>query len=149
MFLVSSGFKSGILGPKGFADLFDGGRIGLFDGARPVSPDDAQPGPPLGWIVAPANTGTGLIFVQSGAYVIARPGDRWRFSADFPGTVTWWRLMAQNDDGQASFSAPRIDGDVGTSAAPAELVLKQLSFDAGNTLDIDSFVYTIPPLAGT
>lgn len=149
MLLVSTGFKKGILGPKGFADLFNGGRIGLFDGPRPGSPDDAQPGPPLGWVTAPALANGGLLFVQSGPYVITRPGDRWRFRADFAGSVIWWRLVGPDDDGSASLDAPRMEGDIGTAAAPAEVTLKQLTFEAGNTLEIDSFLYTIPPLLGT
>lgn len=148
MLLVSTGFKSSILGPKGFVDLFNGGRIALFDTQRPSTPDAAPLGPPLGWITDAAVSGGGLQFILNGPYAIKRPGDRWSYLADFAGSVVWWRLVGPADDGTASFAQPRLDGDIGVAVVPAELTLTKLTFDAGETLDIDSFLYTIPPVAG-
>jgi hypothetical protein len=146
MLIVSTGFKNAILGPKSFAEIFNGGSIRLFSGARPAKADLAEPVVPVGSIKRIGIGGVGLKFVLSGTYVIKPVNDLWQFLADQPGSVHWWRLVGPGDDAGDSLTLPRIDGDIGTSAAPADLTLTQTLFDAGATLQIDSFLYTLPPV---
>lgn len=146
MLLVSTGFKIALLGPHAFADIFAGGELRLFAGVRPDSANYAQGDNLLGTIRRIDPISTGLRFELAGPYVVKPANDRWRFLCATPGTVGWWRLVGAGDDGGDSNSAPRIDGDVGTTAAPNDLTLAQVTFAAHDTLPIDSFLYTIPPL---
>lgn len=146
MLLVSTGFKIALLGPHAFVDIFAGGELRLFAGVRPDSANQAQGPNLLGVVRRISQLDTGLRFQLTGPYVVKPPADRWRFLCAEPGTVGWWRLVAAGDAGSDSSTAPRIDGDVGTAEAPNDLTLAQTVFAQHDTLPIDSFLYTIPPL---
>lgn len=146
MLLVSTGFKSAILGPQSFADIFNGGELRVFAGARPNSADKAQPSDPIG-VVRRAGVNTGLAYIQEGAYIVASPGDLWLLNGLQPGTAAWFRLVAAGDDGTDSFAQPRIDGDIGTLAAPNDMTLASLTIAPNTAIPFSSFLFTIPPLA--
>lgn len=146
MLLVSTGFKSLLLGPQSFAQIFAGGELRLFAGGRPASANRAQGANLIGTVrrVDPLNTGLQFVLVDS--YVIKPPQDVWQLLAQTNGTVAWWRLVALGDTGTDSTTAARIDGDIGTAAAPSDMTLSLVNFNANQALPIDSFLYTIPPL---
>jgi hypothetical protein len=148
MLIVSAGFKTGILGSSSFAGLFNGGRIRIFSGARPVFSE--MPEPSANWMgdVVWSGFDVGLQFVQAGPSVTKRLLDVWQLLPTAAGTATWWRLIGPDDDGSTSFSAPRIDGDIGTPAQPQELVMTSTTLSPGTALSISDFVFTIPPLVG-
>lgn len=146
MLLVSTGFKAALFGPQSFAQIFAGGQIRLYSSVRPASADRAQTALPFATIRVLGAAGPGLAFVQAGGNVIKPPAAAWALVVAAPGTVAWWRLVGAADDGGDSLTAPRIDGDVGTPAAPSDLTLATTIFAAGDMLPIDSFLYTIPPL---
>lgn len=146
MILVSSGFKRDILGRSSFADIFNGGEIRVFSGSRPSSANRAQGNNQVGRIYRVSATDSTLRFVMVDTYVIKPPSDEWRLLCTTPGNAGWWRLVAPGDSGGDSNTAPRIDGDIGTESAPAELTLSTRAFAANDTISIDSFLYTIPPL---
>lgn len=145
MLLVSTGFKKAILGPSAFADIFAGGQIRLFAGTRPATADSAEPATPLA-VIERAGANKGLQFYLFDQYVINKPGDKWRLRGLGSGTVVWWRLVGAADDGQASFSQPRIDGDIGSTTAPQEMVLASAVMTPTTLINYDSFMYTLPPL---
>lgn len=146
MLLVSTGFKSALLGPKSFAQIFAGGELRVFAGTRPATANRAQGANLLGTVRRIDASDTGLRFVLADTYAIKTPGDRWQFICATPGNAGWWRLVAADDTGGDSNTAARIDGDVGTPGAPSDLTLAQTTFALHDALAIDSFLYTIPPL---
>lgn len=146
MLLVSTGFKSLLLGPQSFAQIFSGGELRLFAGVRPATANRAQGANLLGRVRRIDPVDSTLRFVLVDSYVIKVPSDLWQFVCETPGNVGWWRLVAPGDTGGDSNTAARIDGDVGTAAAPNDLTLARTAFSANDTLPIDSFLYTIPPL---
>ena len=145
MLLVSTGFKSLILGPHAFADIFAGGSIRIFAGARRNSADHAEPSSPIAVI---RNSGAlpGLTFVQDGPYVLGV--GQWQIDATAPGTATWFSLVVAGDDGADTLSRPRVDGDIGSTSAPSDMTLANTTLSADTAVPVQTFVYTIPPLTG-
>lgn len=148
MLLVSNGFKIGIFGRNSFADLFNGGKIRVFSGNRPSLSESQEPAGTWLGDVTWAGYDTGLQFYQFGPYISKNTFDAWELRPVNNGTASWWRLVTSSDDGSGSLTAPRIDGDVGTIAAPAELLLTSTVLTADTSLPIDGFIFTIPPFIG-
>ena len=146
MLLVSTGFKTALFGPQSFAQIFAGGQIRIYDSVRPASANSAETAVPFAIVQAMDGSGPGLTFALTAGNVIKPPVAPWALVASAPGTAVWWRLVGASDNGDDSLTAPRIDGDIGTTAAPADMTLATTVFTPGNMLPIDSFLYTIPPL---
>lgn len=156
MLLVSTGFKTSILGTNSFTSLFNGGGIYVYAGMRPSSPDSPPTSAPIGVVSNegfawnPLNTLYGLKFVQSGPYVLFDSAISAQLVPSQPATASWWRLVAPGDDGSLSYSQARIDGDCGLSSAPTgqELLLPTLALVPGVSVPTGYFLYTIPPIIG-
>lgn len=147
MLLVSTGFKSAILGPQSFEQLFNGGSIHVYSGARPSSADLAAPeASRLGVILRTDQSG--LQFFRNGPFVVIPLGDWWQMQITGTGTATWFRLLSPTDSGLSSTTDPRVDGDIGTATAPSDMALLSTSLAAGTAVSIDSFLFTIPPILG-
>jgi hypothetical protein len=146
MLLVSTGFKASLFGPKSFAQIFAGGQIRIYNSVRPASANNAETAVPFAIVQALGSSGPGLTFALAAGNNIKPPATPWALVASAPGTAVWWRLVGASDTGADSLTAPRIDGDIGTTAAPADMTLATDVFTPGNMLPIDSFLYTIPPL---
>ncbi len=145
MLMVSTGYSTAILGPQSFAEIFNGGTLHVYAGTRPVSANaQASEAMRLASIVRIGMDG-GLMFAQAGPYILIPPGDWWQLLATNAGLAAWFRLMTATDTGVANFTDARIDGDIGSPAAPAELVLQTSALAAGTAVPIDSFLFTIPP----
>lgn len=151
---VSSGFKSQILGPSAFEDIFLNGAIQIYTGPQPTTADAASQGTWLGTItmsglawVPGAATG-GLRFLRTGPYISNYPQDNWVLTPIAAGTASWWRLVSNNDDGaEVSFSLPRVDGAIKNDSS-AEMLLANTTLVPGTAVRIQSFFYTIPPIVG-
>ena len=147
---VSTKFKELILGPNSFADIFNGGRILVYGGLQPDHADLPVLTPVLAEITTNGTAWTpygpgGLTYSQSGMWILKDPGLTWKLKASNAGTATWFRIVGPElDDDSGSTLYPRIDGAVG-DAAPAELVLPTVEVAPGTVLDIQQFLYTIPP----
>lgn len=151
---VSTGFKSLILGPHSFTDIFNRGAILVFEGPRPAYADMALPSEPLGMVTrgglpwAPPATGAGLLFEQSGPYVANPTFDPWVLTVARPGVATWARLVGPDPDpGFVDYDLPRIDFDVGDDAqANPDWLIPNATLEPGQTIRLSNFLYTIPPL---
>lgn len=149
---VSSGFKQAILGPAAFETIFNGGRILLFSGAQPASPDLAATGVLLGEITADGlpwianGVQGGLRFARSGMWVLKDPAQAWRLRMIATGTAGYFRLVGKGLDSlDDSTIATRIDGAIGAGGA-ADLVLADTHLVAGSSTPVQSFLYSISPL---
>ena len=148
MLLVSTGFKVAILGRSSFADIFNDGELRIFAGVRPNNANAGEPSQPIGVVTRIGAATLGLQFIQVAEYVVRLPSDRWQLNTLQPGTPTWFRLTAPGDIFADSITAARIDGDVGAASTPNDMTLSVSTFTANTALPFDSFLYTIPPLAG-
>jgi hypothetical protein len=151
---VSSGFKSAILGPEAFEDIFLNGSIGVFTGPQPDTADAAARGTLLGRVTqngivwTPRATNGGLRFLRNGPYVSNVQGDDWLLVPSAAGIAGWWRLVSNAEDGMgASYSLPRIDGAIAEDGTP-EMVLENTTLQQGVAIRLKSFFYTIPPIVG-
>lgn len=152
---VSTKFKELILGANSFADIFNGGRILLYDGAQPATADAAVLTPAIaeitagGQVWAPGgNSAGGLQYEIAGQWVTKATAQVWKLNTLNSGTPTWFRIFSSADDSNAlSYSYARIDGAVSDTPA-TELVIPNVSLVQGNRLDIQQFLFTILPLTG-
>lgn len=153
---VSTGFKTGILGPNSWKDLFDGGAIALYSGPQPLIADDPAPDNAtlLGYITLgglPWASGTpanGLVWMQAGPQILKPDASSWVVSPVANGLATWFRILGRAyDPGTLSFDAPRIDGRV-SALAGSEMRLLNPVLEVGNAKALDYFLYTLPPLTG-
>jgi hypothetical protein len=87
---------------------------------------------------------TGLTFDAAASGTIAKAAlETWRFTGLIEGTAGWFRLYAPGDTiANASSSAARLDGSIGTSGA--DLNLSNLAIVASQVNTCDSFSITMP-----
>jgi len=153
---VSTRFKQLILGPHAFSDIFLNGSIAIYTGTQPAYADSSATGTLLARITQDGGAWTagsptnGLKFTLASGYVLRDPAQQWRMNVTATGTAGWWRLYANSpDSGQASFSYPRVDGGITAAAdVTAELRLSTVALTSGTQIDIQSFLFTIPPIYG-
>lgn len=145
MLYVSTKFKELILGASSFASIFNNGRILVYSGTQPASANYAPDGTLLAeistnaipWDVGGAGGG-GLLFAQSGAYVLA--DSTWRMRVIASGTAGWFRLYGPAEDAdELSYALPRIDGAIGS-----ELLLETAALTSGQNIPVQQFTYTLP-----
>lgn len=149
---VSTKFKELLIGPTAFESIFNGGRILVYSGTQPVNADLAAEGTLLGQITnegqawTPGGSAGGLQFSRSGAWVTQGVGQDWRLVVSASGTAGWFRLVGpDNDAGGTTYAVPRIDGVVGSNGA-TELTLDSTALTAGQSITVQQFLYTLPPL---
>lgn len=152
MLQVSTGFKAALL--AGWPSIFNRGVIALYAGARPLTADGAANSAPLGVVTqggyhwAVGDDANGLWYASEGPYIVKPVGAQWAAYIVNSGTASWFRVYGPSADiGDVSYSAPRVDGDIGTDVASgAELILPSTALLAGDYVPIQSFLYTIPPI---
>lgn len=149
---VSTKFKEMILGSSSFADIFDQGVLVVYSGAQPASANAAATGTELLRITndgSPWTTGGsdgGLIFEQFGPWISKSDSQTWKGTVVANGTPGWFRLFGRlPDDNLLTYSAPRLDGSVGTTNA-SNLLIADSSLTIGQVIEINQFLYSIPPL---
>lgn len=146
MLLVSTGFKTAILGRSAFADIFNGGVMHVYSGGRPLTADAPAPEAYRIGTIDRLQFDGGLQFAQTGAFIGIPLGHLWGLQPSATALAVWFRLVAPGDTNSANFVETRMDGDVGTLAAPKELVLLDPQLTVGTVTPIDSFLFTFPPL---
>lgn len=151
--LVSTRFKELILGANSFAGIFNMGKIEVYSGAQPASPDFAPTGTLLATVtnngdtwVAGSSAG-GLTFAQYGAFVGIGAGQVWKMVVSATGTAGWFRLVGSATDARTlSYNLPRLDGSIAASGA-AEITLATAALSAGQSITVQQFLYTILPIS--
>ena len=151
---VSTGFKRALL--ANWPAIFDRGVIGIYNGVRPPTADDAATGSLLGIVTqhgnywAPGDDANGLFYQSTGPWVMQRPGADWVARITRNGTATWFRVVGKAQDlGEINYDLPRVDGDISDDPdSGAELILPVVTLMAGDYVPIDMFLYTIPPIVG-
>ena len=121
--------------------------IDIYTGTPPASADLGPIGTLLGTVSVNAIPGAALHF-SANLNTLSKPdGEPWIINPVATGIAGWFRLRAQSDPGTGtSSSAYRIDGTIGTSSAPGDMIWDNLSMTSGQAFTIDSFVYSIVPV---
>lgn len=128
---------------------FTGGSIRIFAGTRPASANAAETGTLLGIATPAAVPGAGLpLYAFDGGFGIS-PADDVGFTALASGTAAWFRLVAPGDSGGDTSTESRIDGSIGTFAAPGDMAWMNTAIAAGNRYSLDTFNYFIHPIGPT
>lgn len=151
MIRLSTGYKTRILGPTSFVDIFRFGVIRVYSGAAPLTANDAVTGTLLGSVTTDGITwlpngagGGGLLFEQIGEFVVRKQDQDWMLIGAAAGTMAWFRLFAAaQDDGAASISAPRIDGTIGVGGSGADLVVPSTTLSVSQTVPVQQFTYSL------
>lgn len=124
------------------------GVIDIFSGNPPTYADDAVRGQLLARITTgglPWTAGqpyNGLRYTSDGAYIRKLDGDRWILKGVAAGRARWFRVRGHPyDDGAASTTAVRIDGDIAAldSATEAHLILPDVVISPDTSIEINEF----------
>ncbi len=137
---ISTGLRNHILDTGDIQGKLDGASIRLYSGSQPASSDDAKPGAStlLAIITPLACTGaasSGSISIDAAVSV----------NAVATGTAGWFRLHESGDatPDNASTTAARIDGTVGTSGANLNFP-GGTSIQSGAPVKLDTFTINAP-----
>lgn len=103
---------------------FDGGRIHIYSGTIPLTPDSAVFPDTTLWTITVDGDGTGLEFSDTPVgRALVKPTDAiWGGAILLSGTATYYRLVDSTDDGTESETAIRIQGTV-ASVAGADMFM--------------------------
>ncbi len=149
---LSTGLRNAIAGNYGIGQMMNGGVIRIYGGTRPDSPNSAPSSTEIGrvttegrvWYPDTDPNDAGLIVQMVSPGTLVNSGN-WRLKGSASGTATWFRWCWANSDAQLqSTYYPRIDGDIGTSAGSADLVVFSTPITTSVDWLIDSFVFAIP-----
>ena len=145
---LSTGLRTNLAGPTGFAATFANGVIEVYSGAQPANADAAVAGTLLGTVTlasgafTPGAPTNGLTFAAPVAGGAVKSGV-WSVNGIAPGTAGWFRLKANAiDAGGVSTALPRLDGSAAVTGA--DLSLSVIAITVGVPVTIDQFQFTIP-----
>ena len=143
---ISTGLRNGLLVTGSLKSQLDGGSIKIYSGPVPASADAALAGNTLLCTVTVASGATQLTFgTTPDTGTLAKPaGVVWSGSNVATGVASFYRHVAAADVGNASITAPRIQGSVALYGG--ELNLTSVNLVAGATQTIDYYAVNIPTL---
>jgi len=136
-------------------DIMKDGKILIYSGSQPASPDTAVTSTLLLTITASGGVwvagafGSGLEFEDDPlAGVIEKSAtETWSGTAVASGTAGWFMFVANGTDALAlSTVLPRISGSIGVSGA--DLNISNSSIVSGRVYTIDEFSFTLPEYYG-
>lgn len=144
---LSTGLRNAMMTNYGLGIMMNYGRIFIYGGVQPQSPDFAPLSAPKLAVVSqdgvtpiPGDLAGGLRMQPSSlSGAIENEGD-WFMRGLAAGTATWWRFVwnAFDDEGDSNFF-PRIDGAVGES-----LILTTTSITPLTGVPVTSFRLILP-----
>jgi len=127
---------------NGFETAFDGagpvGRINVYTGAQPASPDDAATGTLLATLTLSADA-----FAEPVGRSIALNAVTSDTSADASGTAGWFRFYRTDETAPGSPAAAadrRLDG-----AIPGDMAINDAGIVAGGTVAMSGWTYNHAP----
>lgn len=152
MIAVSTGYKAKLFRGTSFPELFNGGIIELFDGARP-SPDLAPTGTKIarisfaGGAWTPGSALNGLTYLVADSGAVLKPAtDSWILTGINAGTITWGRMFGVDDTAALSYEDARIDFDVNPVLDMSGMHMTNPSPGVGEQFPVTYFLFGIPPL---
>ena len=143
-------------------DALDGGRIYVFAGPVPATPDVAHDmGADLSQVAMFTLNGagvTGLTLAAPADHTITKtPSESWRGLVAFDGaddgettlTPTFFRFCPSGDNGRAAGAGPRLQGTVGgpNSTANMRLASDTLTDNGSNETGVAGWTYSLLPVS--
>jgi hypothetical protein len=143
---LSQGVRDGLLLTGSFKALMDGGKVRIFTGAAPASPNDAESGTLLVTIQSD-DVGDNLCdfdaVLPAAGQIEKESTQVWSANAVATGTAGYFRYVANPADaGGSSTTEERLQGNVGTSGS--DLNMSSVNIVSGAPQTIDTFKVTIP-----
>lgn len=140
----STGLRNAVLNGTDWTNIWDGGRLDIYDdsGTRPADADATETGG--GTILAQITLPTPAFAASASGGSIAKSGTWQDASANATGTADWFRMYDSAVTLGASTTAIRMDGTVGLNTGVFDLAFDNISFTAGDPITIDTFPVTIP-----
>lgn len=139
---ISTGLAAAVVGTSSLADTLDGGVINIYAGTPPPTADAALGGATLLCSIQEGGTNP-LSPVASGTKLVKPTGETWQGVNAATGTATFYRYVVAGDDGTASTSQVRVQGNVGLTSA-SEMTLLDVAFASGVTFDLANFMLNLP-----
>lgn len=140
----STGLRNAVLDGTDWTNIWDGGRLDIFDdsGSRPADADATEAGG--GTILAQITLPTPAFAASASGGSIAKSGTWQDLSANASGTADWFRMYDSAVTTGASTTAVRLDGTVGLNSGTFDLEFDNIIFTAADPITIDTFTVTIP-----
>lgn len=132
---ASTSLRTSMLGAV--KTLLAGGEIRAYGGIRPASSDDSLGAAVLLCTIKKDGT-TGITLDDTVAGLLTIPaGHTWTGTNSNSGTATFFRICQPADVGDASVSAPRLQGTIGVVGA--DLNLDTVALVSGQPTPVSSF----------
>lgn len=144
-FKVSTGLRKAMLDTGSLRELMDGGLVKRYSGTVPATADAALGSAVLLCTISLNSTGTGISFDTNavGDVLSKAPAEVWSGVTLAPGgTMTFYRHVAPGDDGTASTTQYRIQGEIGTVGK--EMNLSSPTKTTGELQTVDYYSVTLP-----
>jgi hypothetical protein len=142
---ISQGVRDGLAKTGALKTLLDGGKVRIYSGSPPASPNDAESGTLL-VTVESTEVGNLMTFdtTLAGAGILQKTiTETWTANAVATGTAGYWRYVADPADaGGASTTEERVQGTASTSGA--DMNMSSVAVVSGAPQTIDVFKLTIP-----
>lgn len=122
---------------SGFRGMFAGGKLDIYTGAQPATPDLVPSGTLLASITLPSPC-----FAAAAAGALAKTGTWQDASANATGVAGWARFKAVGDDDTEDDAQVRADVDVGEGAG--ELQIDNEDVNTGQSVTVTAFTVTQP-----
>lgn len=139
---ISTGLAAAVVGTSSLATALDGGVINIYAGTPPQTADAELGGATLLCSIQEGGTNP-LSPVASGTKLVKPTGETWQGVNAATGTATFYRYVVAGDDGTASTSQVRVQGNVGLTSA-SEMTLLDVAFASGVTFDLANFMLNLP-----
>lgn len=145
MLKASTGLRNGLANADSLAGLLATGVIKIYAGSVPATADAALGGATLlSTITGPASAALAFDATVTGGVLTKDPAQAWEGTNVATGTASFMRHVVSGDDGTASTTQVRLQGDVAT--AGAFMNLSSVSLVNGSPQTIDYYSLAIPTL---
>lgn len=141
----STGLRTGMLGSTGFMEAMNGGFLKIYGGTVPADADAALGSATLLCTVSVNSTGTGLSFATPAGGSISKASEIWSGVNVATGTATFFRFVADGDNGASSTTAPRVQGTVSATGS-GDMLLQSTAFVSSETFMLNHFSVDLPSL---
>lgn len=140
----SSGLRSAILATAPLRTALASGEIRIYGGAIPGSADYGLDVSNVLLCTIKTDVGAGLTFEATapGGVITKTLAEIWRGDVVLSGQATFYRHVLAGDIGNASSSAPRIQGAIGQVGADLNLTYTYLTL--GAVQSIEAYSLTMP-----
>lgn len=144
MIKISTALRQFIAVGGSLRDALNNGFVRIYSGAEPASADAALGGATLLCEISAGGNGTPLTFEDTApnGTLSKSVSEAWSGTNLGNGNPSFFRYVLAADSGDASTSAPRIQGSVG--GIGSDMVITSLPLVQGNPQTFELFQLTVP-----